>query len=282
MNKKFNINVTLKNSELVKNLYLSHGDFAKICYDTEGNEKVISRVGKNCSITGHMSGSRCEYFKFEIEADRGTIEEIQRHEIGTNYWPEDKYADFDYQDFIGLRQNIPADEIVKNSQSFRYCAKNNFNYIIPENISSNTKALKIYQEVMDAIDKTRVDIRELLMQDGIDEKRAVEDSNLILPRATMSKIMLGLTPEALIRFCWKRLCVRAQPFIREVALGMKEEVEKYNPDFAKQLMPHCQYLTWCPEGKKSCGAYPTREQRLTQVQLENYYKNPENFKEEDK
>lgn len=260
MDKKFNIKVTLINPEVVEKLYLSHGQFAKICYDTEGNDDVISRVGKGCQVSQHMSGSRCEYFKFVIEGDRGTIEELQRHEIGVDYWPEDKYASFDYEDYIECRQNIPSDEVVKNSQSFRYCAKDGFNYITPENISKNVEATQIYQDVMKHIDTARVDIRKLLMEDGISEKRAIEDSNLVLPRATFSKITVGFTPEALIRFMWKRLCSRAQPFIREIAIGMKEEVAKYNSDFAKQLVPHCQHLLWCPEGKMSCGAIPTKAQ----------------------
>lgn len=41
---------------------------------------------------------------------------------------------------------------------------------------------------------------------------------------------------------------------------MKKEIEKINSKFAKELTPHCQYLLWCPEGKSSCGAYPTKNE----------------------
>ncbi len=41
---------------------------------------------------------------------------------------------------------------------------------------------------------------------------------------------------------------------------MRNEVMKYNPQFAKELVPHCQYLLWCPEKSATCGMYPTRDE----------------------
>ena len=114
---------------------------------------------------------------------------------------------------------------------------------------------------MSNIDTTRKAIRDILIEeDNIDPHKAVEDANFVLPRATNGKLTIGFTPEALIRFMQKRLCVRAQDEIREIAIIMRNEVIKINPQFGAELMPHCQYLLWCPEGDKSCGAYPTREE----------------------
>lgn len=56
---------------------------------------------------------------------------------------------------------------------------------------------------------------------------------------------------------------RAKPTvkdIRELAVKMKQEVAKYNPEFAAELVPHCQHLLWCPEKKASCHAYPTKDE----------------------
>ena len=39
-------------------------------------------------------------------------------------------------------------------------------------------------------------------------------------------------------------------------------VEKYSVDFAKELMPHCKHLLWCPEGNHTCGAAPTKTQLI--------------------
>lgn len=206
-----------------------------------------------------MSGSRCEYIKFEIEADRGTLEQMMRSEIGVRYDNQDKYY---YMDLIEAIPRVSPDEIVKNMQSFRYVDKNDFTYVVPHNIEKNEKALALYQNCMSNIDTTRKAIRDILIQeDNIDPHKAVEDANFVLPRATNTKLTIGFTPEALIRFMWKRLCTRAQDEIREVAIAMKKTIMEINPEFAKELVPHCTYLLWCPEGEKhTCGAYPTREQ----------------------
>ena len=249
------MNVTLLNPEVLKNLYKNHGEFAYECYDTP--KKYAERVGKNCEESGHMSGSRCEYIKFEIEGDRGTLEQMMRSEIGVRYDNQDKYA---YMDMIEAIPRVSPDEIVKNMASFRYIDKNNFTYAIPKNIQKNDKARALYQNLMSNIDTTRRLIRETLIEDGVDAHKAVEDANFVLPRATNTKLTIGFTPEALITFMHKRLCARAQHEIREIAIAMKKSIDEINSDFAKELMPHCQYLLWCPEMDKSCGAYPTRDE----------------------
>lgn len=199
------------------------------------------------------------------------MEQCMRHCIGVDF---DAYDQYKYMDRIEMFVDVNPSTIVNNMQSFRYVDKNDFTYVIPHNIEKNQKVLELYQNCMNNINDTRKAIREILIEeDNIDIHKAVEDANFVLPRATNGKLTIGFTPEALIHFMHKRLCVRAQDEIREVAIGMKKAVEEINPEFAKELMPHCQYLTWCPEGEKSCGAYPTREERLKQIKLENYYKN---------
>ena len=249
------MNVTLLNPDVLKNLYKNHGEFACECYDTP--RKYAERVGKSCEESGHMSGSRCEYIKFEIEGDRGTMEQTMRSEIGVRYNPEEKYY---YMDMIEAIPRVSPDEIVKNMASFRYIDKNNFTYVTPRNIEKYPQALAFYQNCMSNIDTTRRLIKEILIENGVDPHKAVEDANFVLPRATNTKLTIGFTPEALITFMHKRLCSRSQDEIHDIAIAMKKAVSEVNPEFAKELMPHCQYLLWCPEGKKSCGAYPTREE----------------------
>lgn len=182
---------------------------------------------------------------------------MMRSEIGVRYNPEEKYY---YMDMIETIPRVSPDEIVKNMQSFRYVDKNNFTYVTPKNIQKNPMALAQYQNLMSHIDTARKIIKEILVDGGIDPHKAVEDANFVLPRATNTKLTIGFTPEALITFMHKRLCTRAQDEIHEIAVEMKKKVLEINPDFAKELIPHCQYLLWCPEGKKTCGAYPTREE----------------------
>lgn len=253
--------VEVLNPEVVKNLYHNHGEFACVCYDTE--TRYADRVGESCMKSGHMSGSRCEYIKFRIsDLDRGTAEQIMRHEIGVD--PDisdiDNYAD------LSMRvTDVSPDQIVKNMASFRYIDKSGFGYVTPKSVKMCESANALYYEAMSLIDRYRTMIKKELLESGISEARATQDSNMILPRATTSELVIGFTPEALIHFCHKRLCRRAQEFIHDIAKEMKIAVMEYNTEFANELVPHCEYLLWCPEGKKGCGIKPTKEELLKKL-----------------
>nr|DAH18401.1 MAG TPA: Thymidylate synthase complementing protein [Caudoviricetes sp.] len=250
------MNVKILNPEVLENLYRNHGEFACTCYATP--EKYAEKVGKSCEESGHMSGSRCEYIKFQISGiDRGTAEQCLRHEIGTSV-PIDQQDNYSFSDFADLSIDVSPDQIVKNMASFRYIDKTGFLFATPATIAACTEANDLYEKTMAMLNENRTKIKETLEANGVDAKRATQDANFVLPRATTTDLTIGFTPEALIHFCQKRLCVRAQEFIRSLAQMMKKEVSKYNPSFASELVPQCQHLLWCPEGKHTCGAYPTR------------------------
>jgi thymidylate synthase (FAD) len=251
------MNVEIINPEVLINLYKNHGVFACTCYGTP--EEYADRVGKSCQKDGHMSGSRCEYIKFRITGlDRGTAEQCLRHEIGTDvpFEYQDNYSFADYSELV-IDEN--PTHIVKNMASFRYIDKAGFEYSTPKTIQNSDAANNIYRATMEYINNSREQIKTALINDGVKEENAVQDANFVLPRATETEFVIGLTPEALIHFCHKRLCTRAQEFIREVALQMKAEVKKYSTKFAKELVPQCQHLLWCPEGKRCCGIAPTKD-----------------------
>ena len=254
------LKVKILNPEVLENLYKNHGEFACTCYDTP--KKFADKVGKSCQESGHMSGSRCEYIKFEIEGDRGTLEQMMRHEIGVRYDEIDKYA---YSDRIEMIVDVNPNNIVKNMQSFRYIDKNDFTYVIPKNIERYHDVKELYEDTMAFIDARRKLMRDMLVGHGVDYKKAVEDANFVLPRATNLILTIAFTPEALIQFMFKRLCTRAQDEITDIAILMKQEVAKINERFAKELVPHCKYLLWCPEGEKCCGAYPTKDELMKTI-----------------
>lgn len=250
--------VEIINKEELVDLYKNHGLFACTCYNTP--DKFAERVGKACNNDGHMSGSRTEYIKFRIyDVDRGTAEQIMRHELGTDY----DWNTYSYQDRIEIMVDVNPNNIIKNMQSFRYVDKNDFTYTTPDIIKKYTEAMRLYDQTMAVIDDNRNKIKEILLANGVDEKVAVENANFVLPRATNLTLTIGFTPEALIHFMHKRLCVRAQDEIRKVAIEMKKQVKEILPEFAKQLVPHCQHLLWCPESKKmTCEAYPRKDELI--------------------
>jgi len=250
--------VEIINQGVLENLEKNHGEFARVCYDTPIDR--AKAVGAACQKSGHMSGSRCEYIKFRIGGiDRGTAEQCMRHEIGTwvPFEMQDNYMWAEAQQYDIINEN-PAN-IVKNMASFRYIDKGAFSYVIPEAIRGNEEASKRYYAIMQQIRDARSDIKAILERGGCTMKEAVEAVNMVMPRATTTDLVIGFTPEALIHFCHKRLCNRAQEFINELAWEIKGVVEKVNADFAAHLVPQCEYLLYCPEGKMCCGRRLTRD-----------------------
>lgn len=240
------------NPEVLKNLNKNHGEFARICYDTPAER--AEAVGRACQKSGHMSGSRCEYIKFHIEdIDRGTAEQCMRHEIGTwvPFEMQDNYMWAEAQQYGVIVEN-PAN-IVKNMASFRYIDKGAFDYAMPAVIAKDEEAKKMYDGAMQFLSGIRSDLKVTLIRNGCDVKGAIEAVNMLMPRATTTDLIIGFTPEALIHFCHKRLCTRAQEFINELARKMKEAVAFQNKEFAARLVPQCEYLLYCPEGKMCCG-----------------------------
>ena len=255
--------VEILNPETVRDLYRNHGVFACTCYDTP--EKYAERVGKSCANDGHMSGSRCEYIKFRITGlDRGTAEQALRHEIGTTvpYEFQDNYSFADYSELV---KDISPDQIVKNMASFRYIDKNGFEWATPKAIRNCPDANERYEWLMNTINGIREDIKQILLDRDVPASVANEAANFVLPRATTTSFVIGFTPEALIHFCHKRLCTRAQEFIRELAHAMKREVALYVPEFANELIPQCEHLLWCPEGKRCCGRAPTKQELVSRL-----------------
>lgn len=255
--------VEILNPDTVRNLYHNHGVFACTCYDTP--EQYAERVGKSCANDGHMSGSRCEYIKFRITGlDRGTAEQALRHEIGTTvpYECQDNYTFADYSELI---KDVSPDQIVKNMASFRYIDKNGFEWATPKAIRNCPDANERYEWLMETINGVREDIKQILLDRDVPASVANEAVNFVLPRATTTSFVIGFTPEALIHFCHKRLCTRAQEFIRELALAMKREVALYEPEFARELIPQCEHLLWCPEGKRCCGRAPTKQELVSRL-----------------
>lgn len=250
--------VEIINPEVVTNLYKNHGEFACVCYDTPS--KFAERVGKSCVHDGHMSGSRCEYIKFRIsDIDRGTAEQALRHEIGTTV-PHEFQDNYTFSDYSEMVKDVSPDQIVKNMASFRYIDKDGFKYETPGTIERCPNAKAMYDSLMDVINTARKQIKTELEKNGVEPSEATQDVNFVLPRATTTEFMIGFTPEALIHFCHKRLCNRAQEFIRLLAKLMKAEIAKYSEEFAKELVPQCHHLLWCPEGKRCCGMYPTKNE----------------------
>ena len=212
------IKVTLLNAEEVKDFIRRHGEVACVCYNT--NEKYAEKVGKSCMIEGHMSGSRGDFFKFEIECPRFTIDQIVRHEQG----------------------------VFKNVQSQRYVdMDDDFSIYVPPKVVNNPILVEQYIQYEEMC-KSQYKVNRACFNDlNITGEQANDLMRTMLPIGVKSKVRIGFTLEALIHFMHKRLCVRADEPIRRVAKLMKEEVLKVQPEYAELLVPQCEDMMYCPE-----------------------------------
>ena len=223
------IKVSLLNPDEVSHFIRNHGYIACICYDTD--ERFAERVGENCLKSGHLSGSRGDYFKFEIECPRFTADQIMRHEQG----------------------------VFKNCQSQRYVDMDNFECYIPPVVAENRKINSLYRASIETTQLCYKYIRIELERQGITGEKANDLMRTLLPIGVPTKLRIGFDIEALIHFMNKRLCVRADKPIQQVAKLMRDEVLSVEPRYAEYLVPQCQAMMYCPE-HKGCGAYPSKEE----------------------
>lgn len=223
------IKVELINPEEVMSLYKHWGEFACQCYNTDISQ--AEKVGKHCMASHHYSGSRTEYFKFKISSiSRACSLQLNRHSQG----------------------------VVINQQSQRYCDMNNTEFVIPSTIQNNPATLEIYNNLIVHSKQAYGQIQAILSQ-NLNKEQSNQDARYALLESCETQGTWGFTLEALIHFMHKRLCIRSQWEIRELANLMKEEVIKILPELNTQLVPHCEYLLWCPEGNKGCGRYKSKE-----------------------
>ena len=231
--------VTLLNPEETKNLFVEWGITSKCCYNTSvPNEepqrsKKLAGIGKHCMTSNHFSGSRGTYIRFLIEdAPRFTLDQAYRQEVG----------------------------VFKNMASFRYIGKDGFAYDIPDEIKDNRELMIAYDKHMLETAQLYCDIQEYVYNKTSSHERANEQARYVLPMATFTDGVMGFTIEALIHFMNIRLCVRAEDRIQEMARLMRDEVLEVLPELKDKLVPNCQAMLYCPEGRQSCGAYPTKKE----------------------
>lgn len=225
------MNIELLNPEETKNIFKNWGTTSAICYDSHGNAQ---KIGEHCLSSGHFSGSRGDYIKFLItDVPRFVVDQAVRHEVG----------------------------VFKNVQSFRYVDKsfNNNMCEVPEVLNNNQSLLNEYNDYIETAQRLYAKIQDYCRSIGKSNEEANEQARYVLPMSTKTAFIIGFTIEALIHFMNTRLCTRAEKPIRQMATQMKKIVIEQLPQLEPYLVPHCEYLLWCPEGKRGCGKYPTKE-----------------------
>lgn len=226
---KFKIEIL--NPEEVKILFKRWGRFAAKCYDTP--LKFSEKVGKSCLETSHFSGSRTRYIEIDVsDVPRALVDQIIRKEQG----------------------------FVKNVESGRYVNFSDFDYYTSPVIERIPEAKSIYDKHMIATRDTYKKLSTILENNGIVGERNYEACRGISPMNYRTGMVIGMTIESLIELCHKRLCVRTQEHSRHLIKMIRDAVVQIIPELEPYLVASCEYLLWCPEGKRCCGKYPTKEE----------------------
>lgn len=125
-----------------------------------------------------------------------------------------------------------------------------FDYVVPQSILSNEKALSEYESLMNDIQQHLKNLETL----GVPR----EDSALGLPLGMTTKIVCKHNLRNLIDMSHQRLCSRAYHEYRQLFTDVKNALSEYSEQW-KYLCdnffePKCSFLRYCPE-KKSCGKW---------------------------
>ncbi|ADL11694.1 FAD-dependent thymidylate synthase [Acetohalobium arabaticum] len=207
---------------------------ARLCYSPVGAEKLVEDMTDeeiedllNIILgNGHYSTLEHVTFTFAIEGiSRVTSHQLVRHRIASY-----------------------------SQQSQRYVReKDQFNYIIPDKIKDNEELTELFIENMKQQQKLYNKLTAGLMEDGYEEKEAIEAARYLLPNATETKIVVTMNARSLLHFFEVRCCNRAQREIREMANEMLNQVKDIAPIIFNNAGPTCVTEGRCAEGAMSCG-----------------------------
>lgn len=191
---------------------------------TEGHWELVQKILES----GHSSIAEHVYFTFVIEGiSRACSHQLVRHRAG----------------------------IVFSQQSQRYVE-------IKEDISNILR----WEEAKPILDKYFIDVNTNNWQEYLDCLKNYshhiqmgmkpEDARSILPNATKTNITMSINLRELIHIANLRMCTRAQKEIRDLMFSIKREVMGAEPRLAALLVPSCEALGVCQEGR-SCHRKPT-------------------------
>ncbi len=80
-----------------------------------------------------------------------------------------------------------------------------------------------------------------------------EDARFLLPNATETSLLMTMDGKSLMHFLGLRTCNRAQWEIRELADMILDQLREAEPEIFNHAGPYCYQLSYCPEGKHTCG-----------------------------
>lgn len=206
---------------------------AKLCYSNSNIDDIYEHNKSNPTDNaefinklidmGHESPLEHATITFGIEnVSRALLAQITRHRIATF--------------------SVQSQRYVKNTKK---------EYYTPEEITNNKLAKYIYDECVNNCSDKYNDIVNLLINDGLTEKEAIEKARCVLPNAALTKLLMTMNIRSLHNFFKLRICKRAQKEIRDLALEMLRLSRAIAPSLFINAGAPCMYGN-CDQGKMTC------------------------------
>lgn len=168
------------------------------CYE---KEPALPRVIK-CIENGHHSVLEHVSFTFRATGlSRATSHQLVRHRIASY-----------------------------SQKSQRYVSEDNFEYVMPPNVTENEDAAKIFAETMAAINEAYNELRKI----GVKK----EDARYVLPNACMTHIVFTMNLRSLFNFWILRRHKSAQWEIRELAEQTLNLVLETLPELREAILEY--------------------------------------------
>jgi len=131
-----------------------------------------------------------------------------------------------------------------SQQSMRYVKLEEIDFIVPESIARDEKALALYTSTLEQCKECYKSLQSVSIP--------TEDARYILPQASPTKIVMTMNVRSLMNFFELRCCLRAQWEIRQLACEMLATVKSIAPIIFENAGPACESRKICPEKYYEC------------------------------
>lgn len=211
-------------------------DPADVIIDELTEDSARKHIGQVLS-RGHESIAEFAYFIFSVSGvSRVLTHQLVRHRIASYLQMSSRERDISMAGFV-----------------------------IPPQVKKNIETERIYRE---GIEASLAKYKELL-KDGI----AYEDARYLLPDSLETHIAVAMNARSLNHLFGLRLCTQAQWEIRELANQMRRIVRPIAPSLFWYEPRPCVIRGFCPEGKRSCGFWQSKNFEKEHEKYEKGYPN---------
>ena len=168
---------------------------------------------------------------------------------------------------VALSRELLEHRIASHTaRSTRYNEEADFGYYVPVELAGDEEALRRYNEAMGYLNSA---VKELRAR-GVPR----EATRYLLPMATHTSYIWTINARSLINFLGLRLCVRAAPEIRALAMEVQRVAAGVYPEIFDGMGCRGYNLGLCPENEVRAGTKcPWKGKIPTKVEVKARWKN---------